>query len=252
MSYCIKLAGKMHLFETPAEMAHLIRHTYTTLDFDEAKVKELAGLIADPTNSMCFVTAQSFDVANLPLKEKWYNLDYSMEPYGDELLNKMKNPVVADNGKKLDLPPLNTFLPQNFDILPEDKTLSEKPVKIIEEGLENVDMWYKKDDTYKKPKGIFACKIYTSDLYFGQTPKARVFGLMWQDCLDSLMQEFKYMAEMAAMNFNLVLSRDNVDMQWSGFSDTLGVFVQKSLEVIQSMRDAEFRDVFEQVKARKL
>ena len=60
------------------------------------------------------------------------------------------------------------------------------------------------------------------------------------------------MAEMAAMKFDLTLHRDNVDLKWSGFSDTLDVFVQKTLEIIQSMRTAEFRDVFEQVKARKL
>ena len=202
----------MHLFSTPAEMAHLIRQEYTTLSFDKAKVQELAAMVADPANTLCFVTAQSFDTANLPLKEKWYKIDYNIEPYSAELLNKMKNPVVVDNGKKLDLPPENTFLPQNFDILPEDTALSAKPIKLNEAGLEDVDLWYKKDDTFKKPKGTFSCKIYTSDLYFGQTPKARVFGLMWQDCLESLMQEFKYMAEMASMKFSLTLARDCVDM----------------------------------------
>ena len=212
MSYCIKLAGNMHLFGTPEEMKHLIRHSYTTLDFDTEKVKELAALVADPSNTLCFVTAQSFDNANLPLKEKWYKMDYSLEPYSAELLGKMKNPVVVDNGCKLDLPPVNTFIPENFDILPEDLALSEKPTKLIEPGLENVDLWYKKDDKFKMPKGVFTCKIYTSDLYFGQTPKARVFALMWQDCVDSLMQEFKYMAEMAAMKFNMILARDCVNL----------------------------------------
>ena len=66
------------------------------------------------------------------------------------------------------------------------------------------------------------------------------------------MQEFIYMAEMAAMKFSLTLLRDNINLEWSGFSDTLDVFVQKTLELINSMRDAEFRDVFEQVKARKI
>ena len=76
-------------------------------------------------------------------------MDYSLEPYSAELLGKMKNPVVVDNGCKLDLPPVNTFLPENFDILPEDLALSEKPIKINEPGLENVDLWYKKDDKFK-------------------------------------------------------------------------------------------------------
>ena len=54
--------------------------------------------------------------------------------------------------------------------------------------------------------------------------------------MDSLMQEFNYTAEMAAMKFQMLLMRDNVNMQWSGFNDSLGVFVQKALEVMESMR----------------
>ena len=66
------------------------------------------------------------------------------------------------------------------------------------------------------------------------------------------MQEFIYMAEMAAMRFSLTLLRESVNLEWSGFSDTLDVFVQKTLELINSMRNTEFKDVFEQVKARKI
>ena len=124
MGYCIKLAGKMHLFETPKAMENLIRSSYTTLEFDEKKTAELAQLIADPSNTLCFVTAQSFKDEELPLKEYWYDLKYSLEPYSTDLLNKMKTPNVVDNGKKLDLPPVNNFLPKNFDVLPEDKSVS--------------------------------------------------------------------------------------------------------------------------------
>ena len=66
------------------------------------------------------------------------------------------------------------------------------------------------------------------------------------------MQEFKYMAEMAAMEFELILARDCIDLDWTGFSDTLSVFVLKTLEIIQSLRNEDFKDVFEQVKARKM
>ena len=103
--------------------------------------------------------------------------DFHIEKYNDELLNLIKNPVVADNGKKLDLPPENNLLPKNFDILAEDAANSAKPTLIHQ--WEDTDLWFKKDDQFKKPKGIVTCKIYSSDLYFGQTPKARVFGLMW-------------------------------------------------------------------------
>lgn len=250
MSYCIKLASNMHLFKNPEEMSNLIRHSYMALEFDVNRTKELAGYLADPSNTMCFVTSQSFDVATLPLKEKWYNIDFSREKYSEDLLNKMKTPVVANNGKNLDLPPVNSLLPKNFDILPNDETISAKPILL--QQWEESDLWIKKDDKFNKPKATIQCKIYTSDLYFGQTPKARVFALMWQECLASLMQEFNYSAEMAALKFDLILLRDNIDMKWKGFNDSLTGFVQQSLELIDSVRDKEFKDVFEQVKAKKI
>lgn len=113
----------------------------------------------------------------MPLKEKWYNIDFSREKYGTDLLTKMQKPVVANNGKKLDVPPVNTMLPKNFDVLKADATISEKPSLIKQ--WEETDLWVKKDDKFQKPKATIMCKIYTSDLYFGQTPKARVFAMMW-------------------------------------------------------------------------
>lgn len=46
------------------------------------------------------------------------------------------------------------------------------------------------------------------------------------------MQEFIYMAEMAAMKFELIVLRDNVSIKWDGFDDGLSQFVVKSLEVL--------------------
>ena len=66
------------------------------------------------------------------------------------------------------------------------------------------------------------------------------------------MQEFIYMAEMAAMKFELVVLRDNVSIKWDGFDDGLSQFVVKSLEVLQSMRDKEFREVFDNQKEKLL
>ena len=66
------------------------------------------------------------------------------------------------------------------------------------------------------------------------------------------MQEFIYMAEMAAMKFELIVLRDNVSIKWDGFDDGLSQFVVKSLEVLQSIRDKEFREVFENQKEKLL
>ena len=64
----------------------------------------------------------------------------------------MANPKCEIKNKKLDLPPKNTMIPKNFDILPEDKSKSELPVHIF--GDDSTDLWYHKDDQFQQPKAV--------------------------------------------------------------------------------------------------
>jgi hypothetical protein len=54
------------------------------------------------------------------------------------------------------------------------------------------------------------------------------------------------------MKFELIVIRDNVIIKWYCFDDGLSQFVVKSLEVLQSIRDKEFREVFENQKEKLL
>ena len=63
----------------------------------------------------------------------------------------------------MDLPPPNNLIATNFDLLPEDASLSARP-QLVQQWDGIADLWYKKDDKFKKPKGIVGCKIYTTDL----------------------------------------------------------------------------------------
>jgi insulysin len=71
----------------------------------------------------------------------------------------MNNPRCEITSKKLDLPPQNNMIPKNFDILAENKELSEKPTLIFQD--EYTDLWYRKDDEFLKPKANIQMKIYT-------------------------------------------------------------------------------------------
>jgi secreted Zn-dependent insulinase-like peptidase len=56
----------------------------------------------------------------------------------------MASPNCEITSKKLDLPPKNTMIPKNFDVLAEDKAKSEIPTHIFGDG--STDLWYHKDD----------------------------------------------------------------------------------------------------------
>jgi len=41
----------------------------------------MATIMAEPENTIMFLTSQTFEESSLPLKERWYKIDYSSEKY---------------------------------------------------------------------------------------------------------------------------------------------------------------------------
>ena len=144
-------------------MQHLIRHTYINDEYKPELLEQIVDILASPDKCLVFLSSKSFDDESLPLNQKWYKCNYSVEKFSEERLVQLRTASVPENGKCLDLPPPNNLIADNFDILPEDESLSTKP-KLVHQWEGIADLWYKKDDKFKKPKAIIACKIYTPDL----------------------------------------------------------------------------------------
>ena len=149
-------------------------------------------------------------------------------------------------GKKLDLPPPNNLIPANFEILPKDADLSARPQLV--QQWDGADLWYMKDDRFKKPKGIVACKLYTSDLHFGVAPQAALFAEVWKRVLQEYLREYAYMADCAQLSLSSTIGADNIELKWSGYNDSLLNYVEGTLEKISLLRTADVRDIFAQVK----
>ena len=107
------------------------------------------------------------------------------------------------------------------------------------------DLWYKKDDQFKKPKGAVSCKIYSGDLSLGSSPETQVFGTVWARVFKEVTREFNYMADCAKLSFNMSVLRDNVDFQWSGFNDSLVTYVSETMQRVSAFRDADCREIFD-------
>ena len=189
------------------------------------------------------ISSKSFEDSTLPNNMYWYKFNYSLDKVTEERLQQLRAPVVPDNGKRLDLPPANNFIATNFDVLPEDASLSARPM-LVKQWEDLADLWYKKDDKFKKPKGTVACKIYTDDLMFGQSPQTVVFAELWKRSLTEVLREFSYLAEQAKLDFSFTLYIDNIDLRWSGFNDKLVNFVTETLQKINEFRNMEALDIF--------
>jgi nardilysin len=190
VAHCISTAKTMQKFAHSDDLPHLMRHKYVADEFKSDRIAEYAKAMAEPKNTLCFLTSKKFEDSTLPLHEKWYNIDYSSEKYSEQLLASMLKPECRDNGKLLDLPPKNTLLPKSFEIMDSDSSLSSKPALI--QQWDESEMWYKKDDQFKKPKAFVSMKIYSNDCYFSESAKGKVFGDLWSSCLQESLREFAY------------------------------------------------------------
>jgi secreted Zn-dependent insulinase-like peptidase len=93
-----------------------------------------------------------------------------------------------------------------------------------------------------------AFKIYTADLGFGDSDKARVFGEVWRECFNEYAREFCYMADCADLSFTWNLCLNNLEMEWQGYSDSLPLYVLETLKRMVTMKDADLSKIFWQVK----
>jgi secreted Zn-dependent insulinase-like peptidase len=176
-----------------------------------------------------YLTSQSLDDSTLPLHEKWYKIQYKTEKYDDKLMADMKTPQVNDS-MVLDLPPPNTLLPTNFDLLAEDSKLSDRPRLL--QIWDDTEVWYKKDDKFKRPKGIVSMKLYTNDNQFSSTTQGRLFVEVWNQCLTEVTREFAYMADCAGLSFSSTMYTDNVGFEWSGYNSSLPVFIKETIDIL--------------------
>lgn len=155
-----------------------------------------------------------------------------------------------DNGKKLDLPPLNTLLPTSFDILPVNPNLSEQPVLL--ETSDDHEVWFMKDDKFKRPKGIVNLKFYTNDCETHKTPEGRVFFECWDICLQEFRREFCYMADLANLDFDHQKAPGSINFRWSGYNTSLPNFVKECLKIMNAFKSADFVEIFNDKKEQLL
>lgn len=109
---------------------------------------------------------------------------------------------------KLNLPPENTLIPENLDVLPVNEELAKTHIL---KQWEDTDLWYQKDNKFDRPKAYIYMKIYTGDDGFGRTIEKKVFAQMWEKVVEEYLREFSYMADCAMMNFSMSILHDNIN-----------------------------------------
>lgn len=247
MNTCVNLAGRMQKFND-GNMDQILRTRYVRDVFDKELNKEVNGMLIDPTRTAIFLRSKSFADKTDQVAE-YFSTNYSVEPFPAELVEKMTNPNSVITSKKLDLPPVNKLIPTNFDLLPEDTTVSKEPVQL--KKWDSGILWYLKDDTFKKPKASVQMQLHTCDNNFGVKKEARMFAILWKEILKEFLQEFNYMAECANLESDIAIANDHVSFEWSGFNDSMPNFITDTIGKVIEMRGADLKKEFAAVKEKK-
>jgi len=100
------------------------------------------------------------------------------------------------------------------------------------ERWDNAELWYKKDDEFKRPKGIVNLKLYSNDNMTTRTAKGRLFIELWNECLQEFRREFSYMADLANLSFSHTVVAGGIDFQWSGYDSPLSNYIEATLKLM--------------------
>lgn len=103
-------------------MNQVIRTEYMHDVFDHERLEQIADMLLDPKNLLIMLRAKCLETDQT---EKWYGTNYKIDEISESLMKKIVNPNVEFNTKKLDLPPANTLLPKDIEIVSD--TIDEKP-----------------------------------------------------------------------------------------------------------------------------
>lgn len=191
--------------------------------------------MCSPDNLMIFLKSWKFDNSDLKVEE-WYQTKYSVEAIPEDLVTLILNPVGDESVKKLDLPPANTFIPQNFDLISTYEKYSSKPQLL--KTWPDAHLWYKFNGRFLTPKAVVNLKIYTSDNGIGIIPEKRLFVHVWLGVVEACLRELRFAAGTAGLNFDISPMHDNLNMAWMGYSDSLQEFVVQSMAKIIEINKA--------------
>ena len=102
-------------------MAQILRHKYVADEYRPDLLTEVTQYLANPKQALVILSSKSLPEESLTIPEKWYKQNYSLEKIPEARINELNAASAPDNGKALDLPPVNNLIATNFDILPEDR-----------------------------------------------------------------------------------------------------------------------------------
>jgi insulysin len=234
-SYVSTLAGNLH----KAAPADILVADFLYQSFDPAHVQALLARL-DPRDAIVLLSAQDHG-RPLPHRERWYGTEYDLAPIEPALLDHL---VAVRNGSaapstpeaaRLALPPRNEFIPDSLDVPPlpagdahprQYPRLLADTAADVESGAANgsVRVWFKQDDTFRRPRANVVCKLWTPAVY--ASPRDVVMSSLYTKLVEDGMAETSYAASVVGFEHSFTGEVDGLSLHISGFESHLDSYAQ--------------------------
>ena len=194
---------------------------------------------------------------NLVELEPIYQSGYNLKDIDETVIDKFNNPTLSEKDlKKIQLPPQNYFIPENFDLVEKDNAFAKYPKQILEEESRSGDLYIKQDIEFNLPKAVLIYRIYTNTSGFFSNVDKLLMKNIWILLLKKKLKKFTYLADMGKMSFHLNNNLKGIVLEINGFTNKMEVFLEKLSEKMKDFMmktDEEWlRKEFENMKKKKL
>lgn len=223
-------------------MSHLLQHRhgvarcdllrYDTMrgEFDEVQTRQLLEFMT-PQNTRVVVLSHLFEAemeAPEWRAERWLGAKYALSLIPSSVLERWKTPSGKD---ELRDPCRNPFMPKNFDVIARADVESDTAdcdgaasAPRLVHSTHMSKLWFKQDDAFFAPKtnANFLLCLPAITQNVANYVCARIYLKIVNDAL----KQAHYQANNANLGFGLAIRDLDVEVTFSGFSDTLGDLVR--------------------------
>lgn len=187
-------------------------------DWDPAEISRFGDNLT-PANMRIMLVSPDFK--DLPLREKWYGTEYAYDAILPELLLELSL-VDPRRNPELHLPHPNAFIPSDFTVFGEK---AEHPLShpYLLHDSPKLQLWYKKDDRFRMPKGVIGLYIHTPPVI--KSVNSAVKGLLLAELIEDELNDLKYYADIVGLSCTVSQVKDVISVKILGYNDKLPRFL---------------------------
>ena len=177
-----------------------------------------------PGNSLVVLSSKTLEgIAHQT--ERWYGIKYTNDQCIPKVPGDYQEASVDFNNMRI--PEKNIYIPKKLDILPE-KYKTKYP-EILDLKEKNLEVWYKKDNTFEKPNCLIGVAIYCDEIY--SNVKNFVMTMILTKMINHILAPKHYYARMANSKYNITIGKEYLMLNFDTYYDKIELLLTEFTEV---------------------